>query len=170
MKKFLRGFKFAFKGIIYCIKNERNMRIHTVIAVYVLVFARFFDLSKTDYAILIMTIAAVLAAETFNTSIERIANRFGMEYNRLNEAAKDTSAGAVLIISLGALGVALCFFTNPNGYINIYNYLASNPYSLAILIISFIIALIYIIVGPVRIARLLRYFRKKAKLKSRRKT
>lgn len=169
MKKFLRGFKFAFKGILYCIKNERNMRIHTVIAVYVLVFARFFELSKTDYAILIITIAAVMAAEAFNTSLERIANRFGMEYNRLNEAAKDTAAGAVLILALGAVGVALCLFTDPNGYIRIYDYFVSNPPALAILIISFIIALIYIIAGPVRIARLIKYFRKKAKLRSRRK-
>lgn len=156
MKKFLKGFKFAFKGILYCIKNERNMRIHTVAAVYILVFARFFELSKTDYAILIVTIAMVLAAETFNTSLERVANRFGMEYNRLIEAAKDTAAGAVLILALGAIGVALCLFTQPNGYINIYNHLISNPWALAILVISFIIALIYIIAGPVGISRFVR--------------
>lgn len=156
MSKFLKCFKFAFKGIIYCIKNERNMRIHTVAAVYVLVFARFFELSKTDYAILIMTIAAILSAETLNTSIERVANRFGMEYNRLIEAAKDTASGAVLILAFGAVGVALCLFTDANGYINIYNYLISNVWMLAILIISFIIALIYIIVGPIGIARAVR--------------
>lgn len=152
MRKFLKGFKFAFKGILYCIRNERNMRIHTVAAVYILVFARFFELSKTDYTILIITIAMVIAAEAFNTSIERVANRFGMEYNRLIEAAKDTAAGAVLILALGAIGVALCLFTDPNGYISIYNYLISNLWALAILIISFIIALIYIIIGPVGIS------------------
>ena len=102
MRKFLRGFKFAFKGILYCIKNERNMRIHTVAMVYVLIFARFFQFTRTEYAILIITIAMVLAAEAFNTSLERIANKFGMEYNKLIEAAKDTAAGAVLILAIGA--------------------------------------------------------------------
>ncbi len=148
MKKFLRGFKFAFKGILYCIKNERNMRIHTVAMVYVLIFARFFQFTRTEYAILIITIAMVLAAEAFNTSIERIANKFGMEYNKLIEAAKDTAAGAVLILAIGAVGVAIALFSDAKGYINIYNYFMENPIMLAILAISIIIALIYIIFLP----------------------
>lgn len=148
MKKFLRGFKFAFKGILYCIKNERNMRIHTVAAVYVLIFARFFEFTGCEYAILIMTIAAVLAAEAFNTSLERIANKFGMEYNRLIEIAKDTAAGAVLLLAIGAVGVAVCLFGDINGFINIYNYFASNPIMIAILAISIIICLMYIIFLP----------------------
>lgn len=148
MKKFLRGFKFAFKGILYCIKNERNMRIHTVVAVYVLIFARFFEFTGTEYAILIITIAMVLAAEAFNTSLERIANKFGMEYSRLIEAAKDTAAGAVLILAIGAVGVAIALFSDLKGYISIYNYFMGNPIMLAILIFSIIIALIYIIFLP----------------------
>ena len=52
------------------------MRIHTVAMVYVLIFARFFQFTRTEYAILIITIAMVLAAEAFNTSLERIANKF----------------------------------------------------------------------------------------------
>lgn len=161
MRKFLRGFKFAFKGILYCIKNERNMRIHTVAAVYIFIFARFFELSKTDYAILIITTVMVLAAETFNTSLERIANHFGMEYNRLIEAAKDTAAGAVLIFALGAVGVAFCLFNDANGYISMYNYFISNPWMFAILIISFIIALIYIILGPNGILNIFRSIKRK---------
>lgn len=148
MKKFLRGFKFAFKGILYCIKNERNMRIHTVAAVYVLVFARFFQFTRIEYAILIITIAMVLAAEAINTSIERVANKFGMEYSKLIEAAKDTAAGAVLILAIGAVIVAIVLFGDVNGYINIYNYFAANPIMLAILGISIIIALIYIMFLP----------------------
>lgn len=148
MKKFLRGFKFAFKGILYCIKNERNMRIHTVAAVYVLVFARFFEFTKAEYAILIITIAMVLAAEAFNTSLERLANKSGMEYNKLIEAAKDTAAGAVLILAICAVGVAICLFSDTKGFINIYNYFITNPFMLAILVISIIIALMYIIFLP----------------------
>ena len=53
---FLKGFKYAFFGFIYCIKNERNMRIHTVAAMYVLVFARFFTFSRSEYAVLLLTI------------------------------------------------------------------------------------------------------------------
>lgn len=148
MKKFLRGFKFAFKGILYCIKNERNMRIHTVAAVYVLIFARFFEFTKAEYAILIITIVMVLAAESFNTSLERLANKSGMEYNKLIEAAKDTAAGAVLLLAIGAVCVAICLFGDIKGFENIYNYFIANPFMLAILGISIIIALIYIIFLP----------------------
>lgn len=148
MKKFLRGFGFAFKGILYCIKNERNMRIHTVVAAYVLVFARFFRFTGTEYAILSITIAMVLAAEAFNTSLERLANKFGMEYSRLIEAAKDAAAGAVLILAIGALGVAAALFGKAEGYINIYGFFSERPIMLAALAASIILALIYIIFLP----------------------
>lgn len=148
MRKFLRGFEFAFKGILYCIKNERNMRIHTVCAAYVLVFARFFQFTGTEYAILSITIAMVLAAEAFNTSLERIANKFGMEYSRLIEAAKDAAAGAVLILAIGAVGVAAAFFGKAQGYINIYEYFSEKPIMLVVLAVSLILSLIYIIFLP----------------------
>ena len=40
--RFIKGFGYAFSGIVRCICEERNMRIHTVAVFYVLLFAPFF--------------------------------------------------------------------------------------------------------------------------------
>lgn len=153
---FFRSFKYALIGIIYCIKNERNMRIHTVVAIYVLVFARFFELSATHYALLALTIGAVMAAEMFNTAIERLSDCVKKEPNPLIKAAKDTAAGAVLILAAMAVFVAVFLFGDTKGFKNMFNFYISHPINLAILAVSVIIALIYIIIGPVRIAALIK--------------
>ena len=36
--RFVKSLKYALRGIVYCINNERNMRIHTVAVLYVLAF------------------------------------------------------------------------------------------------------------------------------------
>ena len=51
------------------------MRFHTVAALYVLVFARFFSFTKTEYLIVLLTIGAVMALEAVNTSIEELCDR-----------------------------------------------------------------------------------------------
>ena len=58
---FLRGFQAAFRGIIRCINHERNMRIHTVAALYVFVFSFFFEFSITGYAVLFTVFGLIMA-------------------------------------------------------------------------------------------------------------
>ncbi len=60
---FLRGFQAAFRGIIRCINHERNMRIHTVAALYVFVFSFFFEFSTTGYAVLFTVFGLIMALE-----------------------------------------------------------------------------------------------------------
>ena len=57
--RFLKSFRYAFRGIVYCINTERNMRIHTVIALYVFVFSFFFHLTRVEYAVLFLAFAQV---------------------------------------------------------------------------------------------------------------
>lgn len=128
------------------------MRIHTVAAIYVLVFARFFELSAVHYALLALTIGAVMAAEMFNTAVERLSDCVKKEPHPLIKAAKDTAAGAVLILAAMAVFVAVFLFGDAKGFENMFNFYISHPINLAILAVSVIIALIYIIIGPVRIA------------------
>ena len=61
--RFVKSLKYALRGIVYCINNERNMRIHTVAVLYVLAFSPFFEMSRARYAILLVTFALVLTAE-----------------------------------------------------------------------------------------------------------
>jgi len=59
---------------------------------------------------LILLIAAVIAAELLNTAIEAVVDLVSPDYHPLAKAAKDTAAGAVLILAIAALLVAVVLF------------------------------------------------------------
>lgn len=142
---FLRGFQYAFSGIIHCIKNERNMRFHTVAALYVLVFARFFDFSREDYILLLLTIGGVISAEMFNTAIEELCDKVSPEYHPLIKFSKDCAAGAVLVLAIFAAVTGFVLFGNINELLSMYNFYITHPINLSLLIISAILSLFFIV-------------------------
>ncbi len=154
MRAFLKGFKYAFSGIIYCIKNERNMRFHTVAMLYVLVFARFFDFSRSDYILLLLTISAVISAEAFNTAIEKLCDKVSSEYHPEIKASKDAAAGAVLIAAIFAAVIGIILFWNIDGWLRVYNFFIAHPAQLCLLILFTVLAPVYIFIGPVGIKKL----------------
>lgn len=150
MKSFLKGFAYAFQGIIYCIKNERNMRIHTVAALYVLIFARFFAFTREEYALLLLTIGGVMSAEAMNTAVENLADKVSSEKNPLIKAAKDTAAGAVLILAVISIGVALFLFGKYEGFENMYNFYSTHILNFIGIIVLSVLSLLYIIGLPIK--------------------
>ena len=142
---FLRGFQYAFSGIIHCIKNERNMRFHTVAALYVLVFARFFDFSKDEYILLLLTISTVISAEMFNTALENLCAKVSKEFHPLIKSAKDCAAGAVLILAIFAVVIGIILFGNINCLLSMYNFYITHPVNLLLLIVSAVLSILFII-------------------------
>lgn len=107
--RLLNSFKAAFKGI-YVGFQERNMHIHAVAAAGVLILAAFFKLTMIQYAVLILTIMAVLCAELFNTAIERLTDIVSPEYSKAAGIVKDVAAAAVLICAIGAVIIGILIF------------------------------------------------------------
>ena len=101
-KKFLNGFKYAFNGIIETIKEERNIKIHIFMMFFVILFGFLLKISLIEWFICIIFISLVISAELFNTAIENIVNNLVKDRNEFARRAKDTSAGAVLILAIGA--------------------------------------------------------------------
>src|SRR5262249_17911566 len=66
----LESFNVAFEGIIHVLRTQRNMRIHFLIAVGVLIAALAFDVSKIELIVLLLSIAFVLITEMINTAVE----------------------------------------------------------------------------------------------------
>ncbi|OJU13898.1 MAG: hypothetical protein BGN88_10895, partial [Clostridiales bacterium 43-6] len=108
---FLLGFKNAFKGIYVSIKSGHNLRLQFVAGAYCMMLAPFFAKSRSEWAILILTISSVLALEVVNTALERMCDIIEPSFNKIIKAAKDMAAGAVLICSVASIAVAgLIFF------------------------------------------------------------
>ena len=146
--KFFRGFKFAFRGVIHCINNERNMRFHTAVMLYVLAFSPFFTLTKTQYAVLILTISSVISAEMLNTAAEELADLSAADYNPLARAAKDIAAGAVLVCAVFAAFVGIAVLWRPEAILALLITIVTNPLYLVLFILSLILAFFFIFKVP----------------------
>jgi diacylglycerol kinase (ATP) len=98
-----RSFDHAYRGLIYAVRTQRNMRVHVVIAALVLVGSLLVGVSKLELAGLVLVILLVFITELFNTALEFAVDLVTKEYHPLAKLAKDISAGAVLVSSVGAV-------------------------------------------------------------------
>lgn len=147
MKKQLKSFGYAIRGFVGAVCDEGHLRFHLVAAVYVLVFSLFYHFSAAQTAVLVVLIASVIAAELFNTAIENVCDAITKEQNEYIKRAKDISAGAVLVLSVAAVIVAVIFFWDIEVIKSIFAYFAVNIHMLIILIISAVLATLFVIFG-----------------------
>ncbi len=110
-RQILSSFRFALAGVRFCIKNERNFRIHLLAAVTALLLAPYYAFPAPQMVLLTLVIAVVVICEMFNTALEAAIDLFAKDYHVLAGIAKDISAGAVLVAAFGAAvcGVYLFF-------------------------------------------------------------
>ncbi len=107
-------FKNASNGFRLSLKSERNLRIHMIAALIVLFAAYYFNFNMTKYAILLLTITSVMAAEMFNASIEfTLDATFHNKYSKMVGMAKDIAAGAVMLITITAIIIGIILFIPP---------------------------------------------------------
>lgn len=107
---FFKSLFHAIEGIISAIRTERNLRFHIVIANLICIFSYFYGISKESWAVLILTIFSVIAAELLNTSIENAIDTITDDIKLSAKIAKDTSAAAVLVLAIGSILVGISLF------------------------------------------------------------
>ena len=110
---FLQSLTYAWSGLVMTFRTQRNARIHTIVGFLVLAAAAFLRLEWLQAGVLVLTIGAVLAAETINTTVEAIVDLLSPEWHQRAKVAKDTSAAAVLIMSLTAIVVGMLILGPP---------------------------------------------------------
>jgi len=104
------SFSYAWEGIIEAFKNEPNFKIHLVFAALAITAGFVLKISSQEWTTLILTVSAVITLELINTAIEALVDITSPKISRLAKTAKDVSAAAVLITSLGALIIGLIIF------------------------------------------------------------
>ena len=108
---FNNTFKNARKGFRLVFKSEVNIRVHLVIAIFVLLFAYFLNFSAVEYCVVLLAIAIVLISEMLNTAIEfALDSIYHNKYSKMVGMAKDISAGAVMLASLTSILVGAIVF------------------------------------------------------------
>lgn len=104
------GFRFAVRGISHFFRTQRNARIQLAVAVLVVAAGLFLGLTATEWMVVVICIAMVLAAEMFNTAIELLTDLVSPEYSEKAGRIKDVAAGAVLLTAVAAIIAGLFIF------------------------------------------------------------
>ena len=96
----IQAFRYAFQGISFSLRTQRNMRIHFVTAVLVLILGFFLRFQAEEWLALFVCIALVIGSELINTAIEATVDLASPEKRALAKIAKDSAAAAVLIFAI----------------------------------------------------------------------
>lgn len=144
IKKLGMSFVYAGRGIAYCIRHERNIRIHIIVLLYVLYFSNFYDFGRTEYALLILTCASVIALELLNTAIEVVIDKVSPRFNVFAMMGKDIAAGAVLVGAIGSVVIGVILFWDTTRFSEIFNYFTANFYRPVILAVTVAVSVIFI--------------------------
>lgn len=103
--------KNSFKGIRLALRSERNIRIHFVTALLVIVMGVTFKFSPAEFSILLIAIALVIIAEMVNSAIEFTLDAiFHNRYSKLVGMAKDIAAGAVMVATFISISIGILLF------------------------------------------------------------
>ena len=110
LKKFFHSFSYPIKGLKYAYRNEQNVVVDVGVALLVILAGFIFNVSGTEWALIMLTIGLVLALELVNTALEAVVDLVTEDYHPLAKVAKDTSAAAVFVFSIAAAVVGLIIF------------------------------------------------------------
>ena len=110
LRKRAMSFVCAGRGLAVLCLTQPNFRIHIVASICAIALGWLFWISATEWLILVLTIALVLTTEALNTVLEKTVDLCQPESHPAARNAKDLSAAAVLIASIGALIVGGILF------------------------------------------------------------
>ncbi|MDQ7948893.1 MAG: diacylglycerol kinase family protein [Pedobacter sp.] len=110
MRKFLKSFTYAFKGIGYTLRTQQSFQIECAVAIIVVLLGYGLGLSRQEWLWIALSISLVLVLELLNTAIEVLVDLVSPQYHPQAGIVKDVASGAVLIASLFSLVTGLCIF------------------------------------------------------------
>jgi diacylglycerol kinase len=114
MRRLVKSFGYALNGIGFTFKSEQSFRIQIAALIIVILMGLYLGLSLPAWGLVIFAAGFVLAAELFNTAIERLGDEIANgKQKQVVKIAKDTSAAAVFISALTALVIGILFLFIP---------------------------------------------------------
>ena len=104
------SFYHAYEGICYTVIRERNMHIHIIMALLVILGGAIFQISYEEWLVCLTLIALVISLELLNTAVESVVDLITTNDNPLAKVAKDSAAGAVLVSAIISAVIGVVIF------------------------------------------------------------
>ena len=108
-----RSFRYAFAGWWYVLRTQHNAWIHALVSTAVFLLGLWLQITRQEWAILILTMMAVWMAEFMNTALEAVVDMTMPDHHPLAKVAKDVAAAAVLVGAIGAVLIGLLILGPP---------------------------------------------------------
>lgn len=112
LKRLIKSFSYAFRGLVKTWREEQNLQIHTIVALVVIAMGFLFGISIMEWLVLIITITTVILMEIVNSAVERVTDILKPRIHGYVKEIKDIMAAAVLLASISAVVVGLIIFGN----------------------------------------------------------
>jgi len=97
----------AWRGLVFCWRQEHSFRTHVLLGLMAVVSFAALGVSRIWWALVVLCIGLILAVEAFNSALEALIDHLHPELHATIGRVKDSLAGAVLILSVMAVIVAI---------------------------------------------------------------
>lgn len=92
----------AFSGWGYVLRSQQNTWLHAVASVSVFAISFWLGIGRLEWALIIIAVTLVWAAEFLNTALEAVVDLASPSKHPLAKVGKDIGAAAVLIAAFNA--------------------------------------------------------------------
>lgn len=110
LKSLAASFYYALRGLLLCLREERNLRIHLSASCWVIWLAHLCPTTVGERAALAVCCGLVICGELFNTAVEATVDLLSPAYHPIARRAKDISAAGVLMGAVFALVTGFIIF------------------------------------------------------------
>jgi diacylglycerol kinase (ATP) len=99
----IASFGYAISGLWQMLVTQHNAWIHLIASAVVVAAGLVYQLTSSEWILIIIALMLVWVTEAFNTSFEFLCDVASPDFHPLVEKAKNIAAGAVLISAIGAV-------------------------------------------------------------------
>lgn len=110
LRRRLESFAHAWRGLRTLVATQASARVHAAASLVVIAAGVALRVDAVDWCWLAAALAAVWAAEAFNTALESLADEVSLERRERIGRAKDLAAAAVLCTAIGAVVIGALVF------------------------------------------------------------
>jgi undecaprenol kinase/diacylglycerol kinase (ATP) len=106
-----KSFQYAGEGLAWVFNHHRNFRIYIGVGIVATILAYFLNIPKTEFVIILFTVALCLIAELLNTAIEEVTDLITIRWSHQAKVAKDVGAALSLVAAITAAIIGILIFT-----------------------------------------------------------
>ncbi|RTY87973.1 diacylglycerol kinase [Flavobacterium sp. GT3R68] len=106
----LKSMNFALKGALKLITTEHSVMVQFSLAILLIFAGFYFEITASEWMFQTLAIGLVLAVESLNTAVEKIADFIHPDYHEKIGFIKDIAAGGVFFAAMAAIAIGLMIY------------------------------------------------------------